>query len=432
MSLPKPGSGAERGSFAYNSIKDRWPRILTKIIDQLHQKHDYMVKTYGETGNSDVKDVIHQISRLRYLIATDKPLEYLDTEENDKAVWNDAIDSFKKKLGEGNVSWYKTPWLFTECYMYRLLHEFFLKSHNIKDYDPFRIEKEKGFFDSEAHLIALGTEVVKLANEGPATDLKTAISKHLQICLWGNKADLSLTGGDPHFMADTLFKELDDLRGNILVDHLDQVSEFLEKLDKKGTVDIAMDNAGLEVFTDFCLATVLISQNLASKVIFHGKAFPWYVSDVTEYDFHWTVKQTAEHKDSYLSTLGKLWQSYVKKGLFEYQTGDFYTYGFPYSEMKSLSPQVYETLGKSSLLIFKGDLNYRKLVGDLHWDPTTSFKETIRGFEPTNFVSLRTCKAETVAGLSKEAYDKVAKKFGKDTTWMVSSDYAVVQSFFKN
>lgn len=47
------------------------------------------------------------------------------------------------------------------------------------------------------------------------------------MCLWGNKADLSLSGGDPHFMSDTLFKELDDLRENVLVDHIDLVRDYL-------------------------------------------------------------------------------------------------------------------------------------------------------------------------------------------------------------
>ncbi|CAD5231754.1 unnamed protein product [Bursaphelenchus xylophilus] len=431
MTLPKAGSGAIVGSFAYNSIKDRWPRILTKVIDQLHQRHDFMVKTHGEQGNIDVKEVIHSISRLRYLIATDKPLEYLETSLEDKQLWNGEIDKLKIELGEGNVTWYKCPWLFSECFVYRLLHEFFLRSSNLKEYDPFRMEKEKGYFDSEVHLIALGTEVLQLVKDNSPGDLNTAVSKHLQICLWGNKADLSLTGGDPHFMAATLFKELDSLRGNILVDHLDLVSDYLSNLNKSGTVVIVMDNAGLELFTDLCLATILVAKGLTPKVIFHGKAFPWYVSDVTEYDFHWTINQTAQQSDSYLKELGQLWQKFVKDGLFEYQTGDFYTYGFPYFEMKRISPQLYDTLSKSKLLIFKGDLNYRKLVGDRHWDPTTAFKETLRGFEPTNLVSLRTLKAETVCGLTSETLEKVKRKFGEDTTWMVNSDYAVVQSFFK-
>lgn len=79
-------------------------------------------------------------------------------------------------------------------------------------------------------MLALGTELVKVLKTSTSEEeTKLAISRYLQISLWGNKADLSLTGGDPHFMAATIFHELEDLRKNILVDHLDPVVDFLTK-----------------------------------------------------------------------------------------------------------------------------------------------------------------------------------------------------------
>jgi uncharacterized protein with ATP-grasp and redox domains len=84
------------------------------------------------------------------------------------------------------------------------------------------------FSFSKAHLLALATELVELLKQPMDKEaLKTAISRHIQVCLWGNKADLSLSGGDPHFMSNTLFKELDDLRTNVLVDHIDLLSDYL-------------------------------------------------------------------------------------------------------------------------------------------------------------------------------------------------------------
>lgn len=55
-------------------------------------------------------------------------------------------------------------------------------------------------------------------------------------------------------------------------------------------------------------------------------------------------------------------------------------------------------------MIFKGDLNYRKLVEDRKWDPTTSFEVATGGknFLPnTNFAIVRTVKADTISGLQK-------------------------------
>jgi hypothetical protein len=52
---------------------------------------------------------------------------------------------------------------------------------------------------------------------------------------------------------------------------------------------------------------------LASKVVFHGKPHPWYVSDVTSNDFNWVLNTTANSDDFYLSTLGKKWKTYVEE-----------------------------------------------------------------------------------------------------------------------
>ncbi|KAI6189983.1 Sugar phosphate phosphatase [Aphelenchoides bicaudatus] len=428
--VPRACSGAVRPSFAYSSITDRWPKIITKIIDQMHQHHKESVNKFGTEGDADVKHIIHNLSRMRYLITTDKPIEPFESDLPNTDKWNSDLKKFQDQLGEKNTTWYKVPWLFTECWMYRWIWQFYQETKHFKEYDPFQIEKEKGYFDSKAHLIALATELSELVKKQLDKDtLKTAISRHIQVCLWGNKADLSLSGGDPHFMSDTLFKELHDLRKNILVDHIDLVRDYLIGLDGQQTVAIVLDNSGLEVFTDFCLAHLLVSQGLVSKVVFHGKAFPWYVSDVTFQDFQWILNTTASSDDKYVAELGKAWKSYVDSGKFVWKSDDFYTFGLPYAEMPQRSPKLYKELRECALTIFKGDLNGRKLIGDLDWPETTPFKTSLRGFD-INLVLFRTLKAETLSGLSEETYKKMVEKFEENKEWQVSSDYAIVQSHF--
>jgi uncharacterized protein with ATP-grasp and redox domains len=70
-------------------------------------------------------------------------------------------------------------------------------------------------------------------------------------------------------MSEKIFHDLDKLRPNILVDDLELA--VTELIGKKKQVDIVLDNAGPELFTDLCLVDFLISNNLADKVIIHGK-----------------------------------------------------------------------------------------------------------------------------------------------------------------
>nr|KAG5700903.1 hypothetical protein BaRGS_012310 [Batillaria attramentaria] len=78
--------------------------------------------------------------------------------------------------------------------------------------------------------------------------------------------------------------------------------------------------------------------------------------------------------------------------------------------MRDRALDLYQDLGQADLLFFKGDLNYRKLVGDRNWDPATPFCVSLRGFHPAPLCSLRALKADTVAGLKPGLAEEVSKK----------------------
>lgn len=81
-------------------------------------------------------------------------------------------------------------------------------------------------------------------------------------------------------------------------------------------LDIILDNAGYELFTDLCLADYLVTYKFVNTVRFHGKAIPWFVSDVTNQDFTTTIDYIAHGiKSEVLNELGKRWESYMKSGL---------------------------------------------------------------------------------------------------------------------
>lgn len=92
--------------------------------------------------------------------------------------------------------------------------------------------------------------------------------------------------------------------------------------------------------------------------------------------------------------------------------------------MKQIQPELYENLKQSSLLIFKGDLNYRKLLGDFNWNFSESFKKCLRGFQPTNLCTLRTIKGDLICGLQPGLSDKL---FEENAEWMFTGEYAVIK-----
>ncbi|CAG8624361.1 354_t:CDS:2, partial [Diversispora eburnea] len=89
------------------------------------------------------------------------------------------------------------------------------------------------------------------------------------------------------------------------------------------------------------------------------------------------------------------------------ETHYFWTSPYSYWHMSEKAPDLYLNLSKSSLIIYKGDLNYRKLVYDCKWSITnTSFKEAIGPLASKKdssppLLALRTCKAEVLVGIEE-------------------------------
>ncbi len=118
------------------------------------------------------------------------------------------------------------------------------------------------------------------------------------------------------------------------------------------------------------VADFLIQSGFASQVRFHGKRYPWFVSDVTKKDWEWLLnimvygqlfsKVSEEEKES-LKRLGRRWKQYEKEGKWVYEQHPFWCTGYTYWDLHSEAPDLFLHLSRSDLVIFKGDLNHRKV-----------------------------------------------------------------------
>lgn len=93
--------------------------------------------------------------------------------------------------------------------------------------------------------------------------------------------------------------------------------------------------------------------------------------------------------------------------------------------MKEKDTKLYEKLSSAKLVVFKGDLNYRKLLGDVNYEHTITFANALGDFCPTNIVSLRTIKSDICVGLQPGLSELL---FETDDGWMVTGKYGLIQA----
>jgi len=309
-----------------------------------------------------------------------------------------------------------------ECYFYQRIDDAFKLTKHMKNFDPFRKQKEEGFHGSKKSAALLAEYV----NKSGSTDL--VLQTLLEVGLWGNRCDLSLSVGEEVTELGNLVDQLQDLKKFVLCDDSAKLWKVLmeaKESDKKTpiTIGYVLDNAGFELFTDCCLADKLMDR--VDRVDFYVKTTPWFVSDVMTNDFHWLLQEMSACSDfPELVTLAEKWKGYVSSNRWTVVESDFWTYPHAFHEMKDADPKLYSTLANHTHLIFKGDLNYRKLIGDFNWPPETPFKEALRGFCPSPLLTLRTLKADCVAGLKKGVAEETQ---AQSPDWMVTGEYGILQ-----
>ncbi|MFT7797523.1 protein-glutamate O-methyltransferase [Arapaima gigas] len=445
---PRSLSAKFVGSFAYFTVRDRLPTILTKVIDTIHRNKNNFFEEYGEGGVQAEKGAISLLSKLRNEMQTDKPITALEDDAADTDLWNWYLQKQQELLDQGGpASWFRSPWLYVECYLYRRIREALLLNPPISGFDIFKEVKMQTYFESQKAIMAICTHLHDLAEDIEnlsEPQLHEEFLKLLQaiiiiiiiiitlfckVSLWGNRCDLSISAGKENSQKSSPIDSLQDLKPFILVDNSDMVWSILLNSKVPGgeslaRVDFVLDNAGFELVTDLVLADLLVASGLAQEICFHGKSMPWFVSDTTKEDFEWTIKQMSAANHRWMCWSGARWQHYLKAGVWSYHDHPFWTLPHEFCCMATEAPDLHVFLQGANLIFFKGDLNYRKLTGDRAWDYTVPFRRALRGFEPAPLCSLRTLKADVQVGLRPGQGEEL---MAQEADWMTSGKYAVVQ-----
>ncbi|RNA39509.1 hypothetical protein BpHYR1_050362 [Brachionus plicatilis] len=442
--IPPALSASKKNTFAYVTIKDRLPVTITKAIDYLSRFRNELAQRYSEDIMSDLKNAIELLSQLRYELTTDKNLKEITDSGSDSTLWNTALEELKSQIGPDNCTWFKSPWLFAECYVYRRIREaMLLCTTSLKDYDPYEKSKLESHEQSLKSVFQLITNLCPLNfNEEKQNEslMRERFREIMEALLWANKNDLSLSSGnDVSSKIHNLIELLDSFRPNVLCDHTEELWQFLKQLKSKKEhdnvcIDIVLDNCSIELAADLILCDFLLRNEFVHKIRLHGKAFSWFISDVTRSDFNFLIQQLQSSNSLIINNFLRRLNKYMQEDnrLEINCENSFWTLPYSFDQMERIDPDLYSYFkSTSSLIFFKGDLNYRKLLGDLDWDMSTPLIEAVREFKPTSLCAIRTLKSDLVANLDRENpnFVEMIKNYADSNKWMITGDYGLIQFF---
>lgn len=385
MRRPPPIRTDSSNGFANNTMRARLPAIIDETL----------------TLNSDYDASIRaRLQKLRDEIAGGAPIPPLPSSEPDQDEWLRAIGK-QSKIVQSQPGWHNAEWFFAETYAYRWILEAARWQETGRD--PFAPKKL-----AELH----GDALWRLAERAmqPVDTLADALSRALALDLWANRIDLSYAASMQHGTETSV----DDL----LVDDREAViAHVLGEPD--GVIYLVADNAGSELAMDLALADLLL-QLPGMRVVVCLKAAPTFVSDATPIDIWLMLAEMQRRGDESAALASRLRAAWSAERL------RFLPHAFWNSShfLWDMPANLHRALNKASLVIIKGDANYRRAVGDCLWDAQTPFAHVL-SYLDAPVLCLRTLKSDPLVGLPSAAMAK--KLCASDPEWRVNGKRGLIQ-----
>jgi hypothetical protein len=199
---------------------------------------------------------------------------------------------------------------------------------------------------------------------------------------------------------------------------LDAALAYLDRLDGgRARVDILLDNAGYELVTDLALADFLLASGRSAQVVLHAKCYPVFVSDALENDILDTLDFLVLEGHAETRAMAVRLRTGLLADRLVIRCHPFWTSPLPAWEMPA---DLQQELAGSTLLIAKGDANYRRLLGDRHWAQELPFSAVVDYFT-CGVLALRTLKSEIAVGVPAERVPT------GDADWMINGRWGLVQ-----
>jgi uncharacterized protein with ATP-grasp and redox domains len=387
QTLPPYLMTSDLGSFARRTILERKPQIIRQVI----------------ADNDYPPEVTAALENFRNEIAS-QPIQQLYESATDVAFWNAEVSQY------ANKTWLEIPWYFAETYFYRKVLEAigYFQSTERQGHDPFEKQK-RGQIESDIQKLVIEWEQLS------ALEPETRFEALLHSCLWGNRADLSnFTVKEKGRGGLTAHTE----RHLILIDHTEDIRKLLSH--GVSRVDFICDNVGSDLLFDLALTDFLIGQGWVKEVHLNLKNQPFFVSDAMPKDVLLTIERLKNTPNTAIQGWGQRLERNLTNGRLILETDPFWTTCLMFRQMPA---RLRQSLAHSTVVLTKGDVNYRRLLDDRAWSHTTRMEDVCSYF-PAPFVTLRTLKGEIMVGLKPGQAEELQ---AEDPTWLINGKRGVIQ-----
>jgi hypothetical protein len=243
--------------------------------------------------------------------------------------------------------------------------------------------------------------------EGGARDER--VHRLLDACLWGNRVDLSYAVGTAHASPSD---------EDLLVD--DRAAAIPRLVEPGASVHILADNAGTELALDLGLVDVLLGDPRTS-VTLHLKMQPVFVSDALPRDVWSTLERMTARGGAAARVADRLRVAFdagrLRLAPDPFWSGPRFLWEAP--------PHLTRALSTATVVLVKGDANYRRVVGDAIWPPDATFADAA-GYAPSPLLCLRTMKSDAVVGLPRGLVERLD---ASEPRWRIDARRGVAQAY---
>lgn len=320
-------SAAEKGSFAEFTVEKRFPKIFKEVCSE---EYDSFIENHKVDDGKILHSNIPGVDELKKSISSYKDYTIKDFFE-------------------------KAPFFLVEFYFYHLLLS--LRNYDKLKFDFFAAKKDADWKDKtedfSSKLSVLFDDFEKFNkikfSKKEKQEFNERKNEHIKSILYysltSNTGDLSQ------------LHEISSESVKCLCNETEICKNYLDVAKPYSRFDIVCDNSGAELFSDIYLAVFFLVYGLAKKVVLHLKPCPFFVSDATIDDFSKLVSALIKNgKNTELL-------DFISKKKIEVWTNDFWVEPYYFDKMPD---DLKNHFDKSDLVIIKGDLNYRRLVGDFN------------------------------------------------------------------